>query len=185
MKIEKILILGSTLLTENTIEILKDEYDLVGFVPSKKPTKEGCINLKRCCIDEPCDIKLSIQYDLIVEDTSNCFNVHTGLLPQYGGTNLLDYTLINKEKEQGLTFHKMTDKLDYGPIIRKTTYPVLANDTVADLYKRSLTIAPNFVLNSLKLLESMSWDQISKCQKEQPTMYKRGEFSVSQELMDI
>jgi hypothetical protein len=185
MKIKKILILGSTLLTELVVDRLSEEYELVGYVPSKNPTKVGSINLPEVCIDQPCDIKLSIQYDLIVKDFNNCFNLHTGMLPHYGGCNILDYTLKNKETEQGLTIHKMTNKVDYGPIISKITYPVLNGDTVASLYKRILAIAPDFVLGSLNLLKDMSSEEINRCNKITPTMYKRGEFFPTSELMEI
>ena len=182
MKIDKILILGSTLLTEKTVDLLKNKYNLIGFVPSSNPTKQGIIDLPECSINENCDIKLSIQYDKILKDTNNAFNVHTGLLPNYGGTNILSYTLQNKEYEQGLTFHKMTSKLDYGPIISKTTYPVLKNDDIVDLYSRLLTIGPMFLLNSLDILSTLSDDQINECKKEQPTIYKRGEFKINKKL---
>ena len=182
MKIDKILILGSTFLTEKTVELLKHKYNLIGYVPSCNPTRRGIIDLPQCSINQDCDIKLSIQYDKIVKETSNSFNVHTGLLPNYGGTNILDYTLVNKEFEQGLTFHKMTSKLDYGPIISKTTYPVLKNDDVVDLYSRLLTIGPRFIFNSLEILSSLTLDQVNECRKEQPTIYKRGEFKINKNL---
>lgn len=185
MKINNILILGSTRLTEATVNLLRNSYHLVGYVPSKNPTVKGDILLPEVSIDSECDIKLSIQYDQKVEDTDNCFNVHTGLLPEYGGTNLLSYTLQNKETEQGLTFHKMTEQLDFGPIISKTSYPVLPTDDVADLYQRVLTVGPTFVLSSLLLLETFSEEQVEACHKETPTMYKRGEFEIPKELLQL
>ena len=112
MNINKILILGSTLLSELSVNLLKEHYDLVGHVPSLKPTTKGVINLPVVDIESECDIMLSIQYDKVVKNVEKCFNVHTGLLPEYGGTNILSYTIKNKEKEQGLTFHKMTNQLD-------------------------------------------------------------------------
>lgn len=185
MVIDKILILGNTMLTEKVVNFLKEDYDLIGYVPSKNPTIHGNINLPVKDINTDCDIKLSIQYDQIIKDPINCFNVHTGLLPSYGGTNILDYTLKNKEHEQGLTFHMMTSKLDYGPIINKTSYPVLPNDEVIDLYQRMLSIGPYFVKSSLELLKNLSKEQIEKCFKAKPTLYKRGEFQLTPEMEKI
>jgi len=79
MVIDKILILGSTYLTELVVNELKDKYELVGYVPSVKPTREGNIDLPIVDFDTDCDIKLSVQYDKIITDTYKCFNVHTGL----------------------------------------------------------------------------------------------------------
>jgi len=185
MVIKNILILGSTFLTELTINNIKDNYNLIGYVPSINPTKEGDIDLPLVDINTECDIKLSIQYDKIIKNTDKCFNVHTGLLPNYGGTNILDYTIKNNEYEQGLTFHKMTEDLDYGSIISKITYPVFKGESSYDLYKRVLNIGPDFVLSSLKLLETLSDEQILNCYKEKPTLYKRGEFKVDKKIKDF
>ena len=184
MRIENILILGSTLLTELCVNRIKERYNLVGFMPSRRPTKQGNIDLPEVDINEPCDIKLSIQYDKMVKEVDNSFNLHTGLLPQYGGTNLLDYALKNQEVEQGLTLHKMTGELDYGPIVSKITYPIFPEEKAVNLYHRVLTIAPDFLLSSLALLEGLSEAQVSLCHKEQPTIYKRGEFEASREMKE-
>ena len=41
MKIEKILIYGSSSLAEKTISVLEKEYELVGHVPSENPVIAG------------------------------------------------------------------------------------------------------------------------------------------------
>ena len=176
MKLNNILILGSTYLTELVIEKIKDKYNLVGYVPSLNPTRKGNIDLPEVDINTECDIKLSVQYDKIVKDTTNSFNLHTGLLPSYGGTNILDYTIKNREVEQGLTFHKMTKDLDYGPIISKVTYPVLINDDAYSLYKRVLQVGPSFAQSSLELLKNITLEEVDMCYKIKPIVYKRGEF---------
>ena len=173
MVVNKVLILGSTLLTELVVNKLKDKYELVGYVPSVNPTREGKIDLPIVDMDTDCDIKLSVQYDKIIKDTDKCFNVHTGLLPEYGGTNILDYTIQNGEYQQGLTFHKMTDKLDFGPIISKITYPVFPEDKAFDLYKRLLRIGPNFVVSSLELLEELNVSEIEFKADERIKSYDR------------
>ena len=181
MVIKDILILGSTYLTELCVKELKKHYNIVGYVPSINPTVKGIIDLPKVDINTNCDIKVSIQYDVFIENTENCFNVHTGLLPEYGGTNVLDYAIDNGACEQGLTLHKVTDELDYGPIISKITYPILEGESSYDLYKRLIKVGPYFVLSGLKLLEDMSEEEIEKCQKVKPTLYKRGKFIIGEE----
>tara|TARA_R110000823_G_scaffold265637_2_gene385506 strand:+ start:214 stop:774 length:561 start_codon:yes stop_codon:yes gene_type:complete len=185
MHIENILVLGSTLLTEKCVELLKHKYNLVGHIPSKRPTVKGNIDLSVVDMNVDYDIALSIQYDRIIKNPVNCFNVHTGLLPEYGGTNILDYSIKNREKEQGITLHKMTNRLDFGPIISKSTYPVFEGDKACDLYKRLLCIGPNFVLLGLELLESLSVEKIERCYTKEPTLYKRGEFKISEEMRSL
>ena len=177
MKIKKILIYGSSSLAEKTISVLEKEYELVGHVPSENPVIAGKVNLP--VVDESVDhdIKLSLQYNKRINNIENAFNVHTGLLPMYGGVDILYHTLKSfGVYEQGITFHKMSRDFDYGQIISKVTYPACSRDTVLDLYKRLDAICPNFVLSSLKLLEILSEDDINKCYAEKPRIFKRGKI---------
>ena len=110
----------------------------------------------------------------------NAYNVHTGLLPSWGGVDILYHTIKDRNEsyifEQGLTFHKMSKKFDYGSIISKITYPVNENDTMVDLYDRITQCFPAFVLGGLKLLESFNENDINKCYKEKPRVFKRGKI---------
>ena len=184
---KRVLILGSSYLTELSVKYLldKNEYDLIGYVPCKSTTVFGDIPLEQVDIDTECDIKLSLQYDQYVKDTKNAYNLHTGLLPEYGGRDILDHTIKNGDREQGLTFHKMTERMDYGSIISKITYPVFKNDTSFDLYQRMLSIAPCFVHSSLQLLESLDGEQIESCYKYPPRMYNRGDFELNDEFKEF
>lgn len=149
----RILIYGSTYLTELCVnQLIKDGYNLIGYIPSKNPTFKGQINLP--IVEETIDhdIKLSIQYDKKLITISDAYNLHTGLLPEYGGCSILYHTIKNKEQEQGLTLHKMGENFDEGGIVSKITYPVLGNDTVADLYMRMCSIAPKFLSNALQII---------------------------------
>ena len=123
------------------------------------------------------DIKLSLQYNKRIDNIENAFNVHTGLLPMYGGVDILYHTLKSfGVYEQGVTFHKMSRDFDYGQIVSKVTYPACSRDTVLDLYKRLDAVCPNFVLRSLKLLEVLSEDDINRCYAEKPRIFKRGKI---------
>jgi methionyl-tRNA formyltransferase len=181
----KILIYGSSHLAEITVDLLKNHYDLVGYIPSESPTIAGNINLP--IVDESVehDIKLSLQYDRKIINIENAYNVHTGLLPYWGGTDILYHSLYTERiTEQGLTFHRMGESFDYGNIISKITYPVFPEtDTMVSLYSRMIQIAPHFVLNSLQLLETMNPHDIDKCDKIYPRLFKRG--NIQETHLDI
>tara|TARA_Y100000361_G_C11046180_1_gene282621 strand:+ start:165 stop:773 length:609 start_codon:yes stop_codon:yes gene_type:complete len=178
VKINKILIYGSAHLTEETCNLLKNHYDLVGYIPSVNPVIAGNIDLP--IVDENIqhDIKLSLQYNRRITNIENAYNVHTGLLPSWGGVDILYHTIKDRKEsyifEQGLTFHKMSDDFDYGPIISKVTYPVYEDDTMVDLYDRITKCFPSFVLSGLKLLESLDEHQVNNSYKEKPRVFKRG-----------
>lgn len=178
MKIKKILILGSTHLTKLTCNLLSDHYNLVGYVSADRHPLTVKMNLPKVTEDIEHDIKLSIQYTEKVLNIKKSFNLHTGLLPKWGGCDILYHTIKDKSDnytfEQGMTFHKMTNKFDYGPIISKATYPVLENDTMQDLYGKIEACLPSFALSSIKLLETMSENEVNECYSERPRIFKRG-----------
>lgn len=175
MKLDKILIYGSSHFSQVVCEYLLaySNYEIIGYVSSHKPTIKGKMPIPQIDDGAEHDIKLSLQYNKRILNIDNAYNVHTGLLPKYGGRDIFAHTIKNKEYEQGLTLHKMTDEYDYGPIISKITYPVLERDTPLSLYERQLHVAPSFIRGALDLLRSLSREEIEGCFKEKPTMYKR------------
>lgn len=178
----KILIYGSTQLTEHVVRALKtDGHKIIGYLPNKKATVPGVVDARDLtgipkAEFEEYDIALSLQYDQKIKDLDRCFNLHTGLLPEYGGCDILYHTLKNGAKEQGLTFHKITEKFDRGPIISKMTYPVLKTDTVISLYCRMLMIAPRFTAQAIHILQDIDMSKVDECFVADPTIYYRGKI---------
>jgi len=176
----KILIFGSTYLSAITSEFLikNSDYELIGYVANKKRlTIPGKMPLKEVSENADCDIILSLQYDQMIKNTNKSFNVHPGLLPGYGGVDILYHTIKNKSFEQGITFHKITNSLDRGPILSRISYPVFAIDTIEILYERMSLIFPLFVLSSLKLLEIVPWQMIDKCYSVKPNIYNSSQVA--------
>jgi methionyl-tRNA formyltransferase len=163
----RILIYGSTALSAIAEHhLLLAGYNVVGHVPSNA-TFQGAMSSP---VGEfPCDIKLSVQYDKKLIADGKTFNIHTGLLPQYGGCNILSHTILNGAMEQGLTFHKVSDTFDGGEILLKMVYPVLANDTVKELYWKMLSTIGNF---SVLCMDTVGWNG----HKQTPTLYKRNDL---------
>ena len=165
----RILLYGSTVLSAHVEATLPN---LVGHIPSERAFLPG--KMRSPIVTEliPHDIKLSVQFDRKLKNFNGAYNLHTGLLPAYGGCDILHHTLENNESEQGLTFHAMSESLDAGPIFSTVTYPVLPKDGIVDLYMRMLAIAPMFVLASLALLPLVP---IGFVAAKEPNIYKRGD----------
>lgn len=78
--------------------------------------------------DIDCDILICSTYhrilDLTVIKAPRLFslNFHPSMLPSYKGATPIYHSILNMEREIGITVHKMTDKVDEGEIIslRKT-----------------------------------------------------------------
>jgi methionyl-tRNA formyltransferase len=55
-------------------------------------------------------------------------NCHAGKLPFYRGRNVLNWALINDEKEFGITVHYVDEGIDTGDIIKQQCYPITEKD---------------------------------------------------------
>lgn len=58
------------------------------------------------------------------------YNIHPSLLPKYRGLNPWYEIFKNKEVENGVTLHRITDVVDGGEIIYQQSYRVSPNDTI-------------------------------------------------------
>lgn len=65
-----------------------------------------------------------------------CVNVHGGLLPEYRGSNPIQWALLNDETETGVTIHYMTEEFDQGDIIARRMVPICFRDTWLDIRAR-------------------------------------------------
>jgi len=175
----KILIYGSTYIAARCASFLRamTTHEIVGYVPCcGRPTIPGqmrCLPVKDEA-DVEHDFRLSIQFDRKIDHCGTpAYNLHTGLLPDWGGSDILYHTLRLGATQQGLTFHEITDRLDCGYIVSKITYPVWANDTMVDLYERVARLAPPFLASGLFLVEHLNMPRMGEA-PERPTMYRRG-----------
>lgn len=64
-------------------------------------------------------------------------NCHAGKLPFYRGRNILNWALINDEKEFGITAHFVDTGIDTGDIILQRTYPITDEDNYGTLLNKA------------------------------------------------
>jgi methionyl-tRNA formyltransferase len=76
-------------------------------------------------------------------------NCHAGKLPFYRGRNVLNWVLINDEKEFGVTVHFVDEGIDTGDIILQKTFPVTDDDTYETLLSTSYSACADILYESL------------------------------------
>lgn len=59
-----------------------------------------------------------------------CINIHPSILPSYKGVDPVFYALLNKEKEIGVTLHKMSEDFDSGKTLAQKTISADTNQSV-------------------------------------------------------
>lgn len=76
---------------------------------------------------------------------SRILNIHPALLPKFGGKGMYGIhvhkaVIASGEKESGCTVHVVTENYDEGPVVLRTTCPVLDSDTPETLAARVLKL---------------------------------------------
>ncbi len=80
-------------------------------------------------------------------------NCHAGKLPFYRGRNILNWALINDEKEFGITVHYMDEGIDTGDIILQETYPITDDDDYGTLLQTAYEACAEILYRAIKLIQ--------------------------------
>ncbi|MCX6764750.1 MAG: methionyl-tRNA formyltransferase [Candidatus Nealsonbacteria bacterium] len=88
-----------------------------------------------------------------------CLNVHPSLLPKHRGASPLQFTVLNGDKETGVTLILMTEKMDEGPILdqlkikieNQKIFPEELEKKLAELgADLAVKIIPKWIKNKIK-----------------------------------
>lgn len=80
-------------------------------------------------------------------------NCHAGKLPYYRGRNVLNWALINDEKEFGITVHYVDEGIDTGDIILQKTYEITDEDSYATLLERAYEGCAEVLYEAMKMVQ--------------------------------
>lgn len=80
-------------------------------------------------------------------------NCHAGKLPFYRGRNILNWALINDEKEFGITVHYVDEGIDTGDIILQRTYSITDEDDYGTLLERAYVGCGDVLYDAVKMVQ--------------------------------
>ena len=84
------------------------------------------------------------------------FNLHASLLPKFRGAAPINWAIIKREKETGVTTFFIDEKIDTGNILLQETTPIEKRETVETLHDRLMEIGSRLVVKTVQGLESAS-----------------------------
>jgi methionyl-tRNA formyltransferase len=129
-----------------------------------------------------CDLFVSMSFNQIYRSkianlpplkTINC---HAGKLPFYRGRNILNWALINDEKEFGITVHYIDEGIDTGDIILQRNYTITDEDSYGSLLKIAYVECANILYDAIKQIQNGTSNRIPQSLIHQVGFYcgKRG-----------
>ncbi|MCF8069354.1 MAG: methionyl-tRNA formyltransferase [Desulfobacterales bacterium] len=77
-------------------------------------------------------------------------NIHASLLPKYRGSAPIQWSVINGDKETGITTMLLDNGMDTGDILLTEKTPINPEDTSASLHDRLASMSGNLLLKTIK-----------------------------------
>jgi methionyl-tRNA formyltransferase len=118
------------------------------------------------------DIILVVAYGQILSNRilniprMGCVNIHGSLLPKYRGAAPINRAVINGEKETGITFMFMDEKIDAGDIIFQEKIDISPDETCGELYYRLSVLSAETFSKLLEKIKNGKIERISQDIKE-------------------
>ncbi|MCR4706256.1 MAG: methionyl-tRNA formyltransferase [Lachnospiraceae bacterium] len=83
-----------------------------------------------------------------------CVNIHASLLPKYRGAAPIQWSIIDGEKETGVTIMQMDEGLDTGDMLSKCIVPILDTDTADSLHDKLMEAGASLLLETIPQIEN-------------------------------
>ncbi len=83
-----------------------------------------------------------------------CINVHASLLPKYRGAAPIQWSVIDGEKETGVTTMYMEKGLDTGDMILKSVCEIGEQETYGELHDKLSPMGAELLIETLKAIEN-------------------------------
>jgi len=159
----KVVFFSSDQYGARALEVLKKSSDLKILKIIKD--KNELESLKKADFQPDIGIVASfgalIPSDIINWPKKGLLNLHPSLLPKYRGPTPIPSTLLNGEKETGLTIIKVDEQIDHGPIVSQFKEAIKVDYTSESLLNRLFTlggqtlttILPSYLEGKIELRE--------------------------------
>ena len=105
------------------------------------------------------DLQVVVAFRILPEQVWNMppmgtVNLHASLLPQYRGAAPINWTIINGEKETGLTTFRLKQEIDTGDILLQEKLPIDSEENAGQLHDRMKNLGAALLVKTIRLLIS-------------------------------
>ena len=141
-------------MTPPVVKTLAQENSIEVFQPNRLRDEDVVQEL----LTIECDYIIVAAYGQILPrsilDHAPCINLHASILPQYRGASPIQQTLLNDDKQTGVTAMLMEEGLDTGDILKIETIEVPKDMMVETLFDSLTQVASNLTVEVLQHFQS-------------------------------
>ena len=91
--------------------------------------------------------------DFLAYPKYGCINIHASILPKYRGASPIHHSVLNGDKETGVTSMQMDEGVDTGDILLVKKIPIGINDTTLEMFEKLSVLGAKELLETIDLLE--------------------------------
>ncbi|MBR3920714.1 MAG: methionyl-tRNA formyltransferase [Oscillospiraceae bacterium] len=146
-------------LTPPPVKVLAEENNIPVFQPTSLKKGEEAENALKTLKELSPDLIVVVAYGKIlpkeVLDVPKlyCMNVHASLLPKYRGAGPIQWSVLNGEKETGVTTMLMAEGLDTGDMLMKKSTEIGENETASELHDRLSLIGAELLIETIDAIK--------------------------------
>jgi methionyl-tRNA formyltransferase len=93
-----------------------------------------------------------LKQELIRIPKKYCLNIHASLLPKYRGAAPINWSIINGEKETGISIMKIEKGLDSGPILFQDRMNINESITAGELHDKLMSLGAQSIVKAIELI---------------------------------
>lgn len=137
------------------VKLLAEKYNIPVFQPKSVNKRVGFEMLQSL----KGDIIITVAYGKILKKKVidlpplGCYNVHASILPYYRGAAPIQRTLLNGERESGITIFKIDEGMDTGETVLEKRVSVNPEDNYGSLSKKLMETGKDLIIEFLGKVE--------------------------------
>lgn len=109
-------------------------------------------------------------------------NVHASLLPKYRGGAPIHYSVMNGDKETGVTIMYMEKAMDAGDILSQKAIPILEDDTTGSMFEKLSILGRDLLMETIPALIKGEITGVKQNEEEVTFAYN---ISPEQEILNL
>ena len=146
------------------VQIFSEKNNLNIRIPEKINSEEELNYLKK---KKP-DAIIVVAYGKILPkkilsiQNIHFINIHASLLPRWRGAAPIQRSLMNSDKETGISIMKIIEELDAGPVMLQEKLKIEKEDDFLSLSKKLSHLGSKLIIDTLNILESGEYKFINQ-----------------------
>ncbi len=132
------------------------KHDIPVFQPNKIKSTEAVAHLKQYDADVFVVAAFGqiLSQEILDMPKYGCINIHASLLPRYRGSAPIQWVILNKEKETGVTIMQMDAGIDTGDMLLQKGFEITDSDTGETVHDKLSALGAEMIVDALRKLES-------------------------------